>query len=276
MHLDLLTHLLKAPPLCAGGLPPPPMPGGVCPSAPCSHLKSKRHVATAHCSCTCEESPPPHPPLELWTWQAGRQKSATQVTTSLDGQNNEARSTSSAHQLWVPTFLVPPGSLEHHSIRVGCSCVRRTIAMQGTHQRRVSGQLGPTESGQPICDHFQSTTVCGFWERQIEIPDQNVGGHTGTCFAAHSSCSALECKTSPTQCPRSGARCTVVAKRIDWAATPAHAPRERQWEAEATEQKWSQRGVAESSSSTWSIFSCTPEPHIAFCPIFVHSPSSRV
>ena len=54
MHLDLLTHSLKAPPLCAGGLPPPPMPGGVCPSAPCAH---QRHVATAFAAAHARKAP---------------------------------------------------------------------------------------------------------------------------------------------------------------------------------------------------------------------------
>ena len=40
---------------------------------------------------------------------------------------------------------------------------------------------------QPIRDHFQSAIVCGFWDRQIPIPDQNVGGHSGASLTAHSS-----------------------------------------------------------------------------------------
>ena len=59
-------------------------------------------------------APPPHPPrlFKLFCRRKGcsqGQKSATQVVTpsNLDGQNDEARSTSSAHQLWVPAFLAP-------------------------------------------------------------------------------------------------------------------------------------------------------------------------
>ena len=61
---------------------------GVCPSAPCAHLNSKRHVATAFAAAHAREAPHRirHACSNLfcpWIWQAGQQKTATQVTTSL-------------------------------------------------------------------------------------------------------------------------------------------------------------------------------------------------
>ena len=137
---------------------------GVCPSAPCAHLNSKRHVATAFAAAHARKAPHRirHACSNLFCRRKGCSRAldlaswATKDCNSGDHlpPTSIAKTTRRA-RLPLPTSsgclrsLRLLARLEHHSVRVSCSCVRRTIAMQGTDQSRVQGQLGPTENGQP-------------------------------------------------------------------------------------------------------------------------------
>ena len=166
MHLDLLTHSLThgASPMCrwSAGDPvrAPQVQETLATAIAAAHARKAPHRIRHACSNRkgCSRA------LDLASW-------ATKVYNPGDHlpPTSMARTTSSTHQLWASTFLAPPGSLEHHPCRL-------LLCAANHRNARHTPAWCPTENGQPR-DHFQSAIVCGFWERQIEIRDQNVGSH---------------------------------------------------------------------------------------------------
>ena len=80
------------------------------------------------------------------------------------------------------------------------------------------------------------TAIGGVEHREVQVTDHHICGHPSPCLPTHARCSTLKCESPPPQCPRSGARSTVVAKRVDWEATTARVRRKRKWKTEATQQ----------------------------------------
>ena len=93
------------------------------------------------------------------------------------------------------------------------------VAVERRHQRGVNGQLSSPPQGEAVRNDLQSSTVQPVELSQIQIPDENVGRDPRSCLPAHLCCSALDGETPPTQNPSLRARCTMVAKYVELAAT---------------------------------------------------------
>ena len=102
-----------------------------------------------------------------------------------------------------------------------------TIGTNRKDQCGVNGELSTIEEWEPVSDDFQSSTIvtCDW---QVQVPNEQVGGDAGTCLAAHPCSSAFDREAAIGQytCPR--ARCAVVAKDVEWTATPAGTRRQGQ------------------------------------------------
>ena len=107
--------------------------------------------------------------------------------------------------------------------------------MQCTNKCGVNGQLASSKQRKAVNDPFPAT-VCG-WNWQVQISDQHVGSDPSPCLSADATGCAFQREppapqhTSPRTC------CSVVAKLIDLAATPACMQRQGFGQSEATQER---------------------------------------
>ena len=102
-----------------------------------------------------------------------------------------------------------------NSIALGGPLVRRIITVHGAHERRVDCELA-------LDHHFQSSVVRGK-HCQVHIARESVDSDPTSGLPANPRHRALQCKTPAPQNPCPCANCTVMAKDVNGAATPATA-----------------------------------------------------
>ena len=95
----------------------------------------------------------------------------------------------------------------------------------------------PPKQSQSFGNDFQTAQVTPVWWRDIKVPHHHVRGHPGSALPKYLSDGTLCCETPPTQKPSCAARCAVVARSVEWTATPAGAYSERQGQTETAEQQ---------------------------------------
>ena len=207
---------------------------GVSPSAPCATFSSNSEDATAFAAAQAK-MPALQPPCLLCTLLKERCFLASlclrqlcqegtgfgrPATSDFDGQDDQTGPTPRTRQLWIAAFLSSSSSPKNHTVPVGCTVMRGAIAMHRTHQCGVDGQLTTPEQGKPVHNHFQTAAVGG-QHRKVHISHQTVRPNTSSCLPANASSSTFESEPPSAQHSRPCACSTVVAKRIDWTATPA-------------------------------------------------------
>ena len=86
----------------------------------------------------------------------------------------------------------------------------------------------PPKNGESIDHNFQTACIMHIWSSQIHVTHHDVGGDSTSCFAADTGCDVLHCESPPPQNPSTSTSCAVVATGIEWKATPAVAPGQRE------------------------------------------------
>ena len=76
---------------------------------------------------------------------------------------------------------------------------------------------------QTIRDDFESASIEDVDAFQVHVDDKSVGPHSRPCFFAHLRCCLLKWKHSSLNDPCHTARCSMMAKRVELAATSAGA-----------------------------------------------------
>ena len=59
--------------------------------------------------------------------------------------------------------------------------------------------------------------------RDVQVPDEDVRGNLGAGFATNPGCGTFHGEATTAEHPRLPTRCEVVAKEVEWVATPASA-----------------------------------------------------
>ena len=155
--------------------------------------------------------------------------------SDFDSQDNQTGPTPRTYQLWITAFLSSSSSLKNHTVPVGCTVMRGAITVHRAHRSGVDGQQTTPEQGKPVHNHFQTAAVGGQL-RKVHVSHQTIRPNTSSCLPANVSCSTFESEPPSAQHSRLCARSTVVAKRIDWTATPATKQGRRQRQAEAPQE----------------------------------------
>ena len=119
--------------------------------------------------------------------------------------------------LAVPSDVVPRPSLHHPRSHIWLVPLRPCSEVE----RGVNCQLSAMEQREAIHDDFNATLIKLLWEGNVEVSNQNVRGNSSTSLTADSGCCALKCEASSPQHAHICARCGVMAKDVEWTATPA-------------------------------------------------------
>ena len=90
---------------------------------------------------------------------------------------------------------------------------------------------------QPVSHDLQSSTIQCIGNSHVEVTDEDVRCHPSARFATYPCGCTLQSKPSPSQDSCSGTSCTVVAKGVEWTATPAVAPRKGQGKTKAAKEE---------------------------------------
>ena len=160
---------------------------------------------------------------------------ANALAAAQDRIAHQSRPSSGANQLWIRALFPPPGSRQRRPIRVSRARSCRPVAMQRGNQGRVDRQLCASEERQPISDDLQPSRISRIWNRQVHIPDHDVGRDSCSSFTTDPRSCALHRETSSSQDPCPSASCSVVTTGIEWTATPAIARGQRQTETKTTQ-----------------------------------------
>ena len=94
-------------------------------------------------------------------------------------------------------------------------------------RRRPDTKATPSLSPAPL------RAVPSQWNRQVQVPDEHVRGHSSACFSADSRGDAFQCEPQPSQNTCQGARSTMMATDVKETATPASTRRQGQSQAQS-------------------------------------------
>ena len=135
-----------------------------------------------------------------------------ETTSCLPCNDNEFGTTWTC-ELRIGAFLAPSGKSQRSSVL--------------WHQRGVDRQLSHVENGKPLSDHLDPALIHGA-NGKVEVAQEHVHWDSGAGLAANARYCRLQCEATPPKDPCPRATCVVVAKAVEWTATPADAG--GQWE----------------------------------------------
>ena len=141
-----------------------------------------------------------------------------------------------AREIWIGALLDTTGLGEGGAVHLSTLTPTETSSTHRRDHCGVNRELSTIEERKPVSDDFQSSTIvtCDW---QVQVPNEQVGGDAGTCLATDPGSSDFNRETPTAQdtCPR--ARCVVVAKDVEWTATPAGTRRQGQRKPEVAKKK---------------------------------------
>ena len=158
------------------------------------------------------------------------------TASHLGGQHHQPRATLSPREFRVRALLASAGFGEGCPVYASTLRARSTVCLHRRNQRGIDGQLGSAEQRKPVRNDLQTTGVM-VSNGKVQIPDEEIGGDPSSGFTTNLSGSTLQGEPPTPQDSRSRTRCTVVAKDVEWTATPAGARREREGKPEATKKQ---------------------------------------
>ena len=109
--------------------------------------------------------------------------------------------------------------MPHHPCQQHPALVRHLPELQrrGLCPRRV----GPAKQWQTVGSNLQPPVIVGIGHSKIQISDELVCGHPSPGLSADPPSGAFQSEPSSPEHPTPRARCTVVAKGVEWTATLA-------------------------------------------------------
>ena len=154
-------------------------------------------------------------------------------------QHDQPGTSSSCDQFRVRALLPSASCFQSHSVsacRIASPFVWRALATVVSTANWTLPNIGES-----INHNFQTARVMHIWSSQIHVAHHDVGGDSTPCFAADTGCDVLHCESLPLQNPSTSTSCAVVATGIEWKATPAVAPGQREGKAKTTNEKDSEQ-----------------------------------
>ena len=216
--------------------------GGVSPSAPCALHRFNKDVATALAVAQARMAP-----------HLIRHACSTRLLMSAVSCLGRAFANWLGNEV-VSVDMRPPTSMPRTTRRA--LLLGPTTTNSGyvrSFRRRALSSTTPSMFSAPLCEdpsqwrahttaastanwhlpnkgihnHLEPASVCGPWFTEVQITDHDVGCDSG--------CRAFQREPPSPQHPCSCARCSVVAKLVDMAATQACVQRKRQRESETSQ-----------------------------------------
>ena len=128
-----------------------------------------------------------------------------------------------------PTSTSNSGYMRSFRRRADCNttpscCAARhqcAVSVESTHQCGVNCKMSATVEREAVHDDFEPPAVHNVRLTKIQVAHEDVRGHPATSFAACSRDHILQGPSTLAQHPGLCARCTVMAKLIEWEATSA-------------------------------------------------------
>ena len=146
--------------------------------------------------------------------------------------DHKPRATVASGELRVGALL-PPARLHQRFTIVNIAMVAsNSITTDGRHQGGVCRDLRAAEKRKSVCHDLQAPGVMAT-NRVVQVSDEEVGGNPGAGFATNPGSGSFHGEAPTAEHPRPRTRCAVVAKDVEWTATPAGARSEGEREPEA-------------------------------------------
>ena len=133
-------------------------------------------------------------------------------------EHHQPASRSWPHQLRVSPLFAASCCLQSHSRCVGCLpslCNALTTVVS------IASLLGSAKQRKPIRHDLKTSAICLPNQAEIELAEENVRGDSAACFTADSRDHTFKSVSPLAQDPCPCTCSAVVAKLIEWAATPA-------------------------------------------------------
>ena len=111
------------------------------------------------------------------------------------GEHHQSGPAPRCRELWRSAFLSSPGFHQSDAVTLRSSTVRGSISTKRGHHCGVHCQLSPSDEGQAISNNLQSATVQGVRSSDVEVAQEDVGGHSASCFSTDASSGSFQCKT---------------------------------------------------------------------------------
>ena len=150
--------------------------------------------------------------------------SAPGVAQTLPSPSEDFGGNGPSHLTTGPLFLQVVSFLRRaSSSHPGAPCgspPRSPIPPERRHQRGVEGQLGSLPQGQPVCD-LNPSSIDAIESSQVEVAHEGVWGHLSSSLQAPLGCGTLKRNPPLSQNPCLGARCTMMSRNVELAATSA-------------------------------------------------------
>ena len=136
-------------------------------------------------------------------------------------QHDQASPTSFTREFGVGPLLALAGLDKNSTISVSCPVPCRPVGFQRRYEGGVDGKLSPRPKCESVCHDFQSPSIQCIEVTQIHVADEHVRGDSCPCFATDLCSRTFQREPTPPQDPCHLARCAMVAKRVELAATSA-------------------------------------------------------
>ena len=190
------------------------------PISPKPASKLEKRSSKSFCCSAKQNGLPSHPPCllrpsaqdgrflpRLSLRQLGQEGSSflRPPSTDITSQHNQAGAAARSDELRIRSVLPSARCVQHCTISVCCSRLRRTVAMQTRHECGVQGQLPPPEH--PQTSHVERTRA-----GNIHVTNEDVCGEARSTLSTHAGSSTLHGKPTPSQNSRPWASCTAVAQ----------------------------------------------------------------
>ena len=227
-------------------------------SSPVRPSRNKVEERHRNCpgGCTSEHHVPPTRPCSssialefLWQLSHLRPRQSRQEFCCLCGpspahlctKNDQSGSTTLTGELRIGSFLPSPRHLQSFPVRVGSPSPSSAVPMERRHHCGVNCELGTSMQWKRVSNDFQPPPVQPVGLCKVHVANKHVQTNTCSAFPANPCCRRLQRPTSTPEHPCCCASCTVVAKGVEWTATPAAANREGKGQSKSSKEQHTER-----------------------------------
>ena len=173
-------------------------------------------------------------------------------TSNLSTEHHQPGPSPFTGQLRIGTLFPVSGLCKCNTVCIGRSRPGRPISSQRGDHGGVDCQLSSLPETQTVRDHFEAPAIESVELCKVHVPHEHISRDSSASLSAHLRGSTLQDKTPLCENPCLSARCTMVAKKVELAATLASAlgQGKRQMESPAQEEaEW--LGVQSHHTRSW-------------------------
>ena len=126
-----------------------------------------------------------------------------------------------ARKFRVRLFLATSSLFQGFSVVLGCASSGSPIPVEWGHHRCVDSELGATVERETVRHNPKTPAIQPVVLCQIHVAHEQIRPNSGSSFSADPCRNGLQRPAPAPQHARCCASCTVVAKGVEWTATPA-------------------------------------------------------